>query len=192
MKVVIVDNNHSSSKRLKRLLKEIYKTKSIEIQDPINLTVSKGDLVIFSGGHGKPVPWHHKEYKNEFDLILSHEGPIIGICLGFDLIIHAFSNHLSLDKKRYISKYRRTRYRKLNLKDNSGFTALNPHPIIVESHNWYAKTVKYPLKTIAVSSQGVEIFRHISKPIYGIQFHPESKKDKGDGKAIFKSILLNL
>ena len=39
-------------------------------------------------------------YNTELELIKNHRGPIVGICLGMELIAHAYDMHLHRQKRR--------------------------------------------------------------------------------------------
>lgn len=59
----------------------------------------------------------------------------------------------------------------------------------IENHKWSVQEVNVPLEVLATSDTGVEVIKHISKPIYGVQFHPESPKEGNDSKFILDNIL---
>lgn len=109
-------------------------------------------------------------------------GPIIGICLGFEMIVHSFESHLHLSGSRVsgLVTIRSTKNSEVLLGQNN-YT-------VYESHNWEAKKVSKPLLSLASSDYGVELIKHELRPIYGLQFHPEHPSDI-DGKKIFFQIL---
>jgi GMP synthase-like glutamine amidotransferase len=53
------------------------------------------DILILSGGHQLAVNDHESEFSEEIKLINKSNKPIIGICLGFELIAKAFGSNLS-------------------------------------------------------------------------------------------------
>src|ERR1035437_9317342 len=93
MSFVVVDNDSKYSQALLKLLYHEH-PRVVNYQDLDYRKLSKGDIVILTGGHGDPILWHKKSYAKEAELIKKHKGPIIGICLGFELIAHVYGSHL--------------------------------------------------------------------------------------------------
>lgn len=179
MSFVIVDNE---SKYTTALLKLLYPEhpRVINYKDLDYRKLSKGDVIILTGGHRDPILWHKKQYAKESELIKKHKGPIIGICLGFELIAHVYGSHLHLLNAR--------RKGEVNLIPSGLGPIEIPKSVhVYENHNWSVSNVRRPLKTLASSIDGVELFMHSRKPIYGLQFHPE--ESSSDSMAIFKEIL---
>lgn len=183
MRTFVIDND---SKYINQLLESLDGLMPVLISyDTLNQNeISSDDLVVLSGGHGYPVLWHEKEYKKEIDIIESHQGPIIGICLGFELISHVFGSHLHRLKARQKGSVLIKPTIKNNIvTDEQSFT-------VYENHNWSVEKLEKPLIALANSDDGVEVLKHISKPIYGMQFHPEVKN--GNGNIILQNILNEL
>jgi len=144
---------------------------------------SSYDAVILTGGHSLAVADHDREYANELDLIKNGSRPVIGICLGFELIAHAFGAvlHRLEEKEKGIVKIQ----------------VVRPHPVLAglseieayESHRWAIKDVQRPLIELAASPDGCEIVMHESRPIFGFQFHPEMFPDRTTGEQIMKNCL---
>ncbi len=182
MSVIIVDNE---SKYTTALLKMLNSEDLILINynDLDYKKLSKGDTVILTGGHGDPILWHSKQYSKEIQLVKKHKGPIIGICLGFELIAHIYGSHLHLLNDRRKGEVKLTA-------SESGRITVPASVMVYENHNWSVSKLKPPLKTLAYSKDGIEIFKHSRKPIYGIQFHPE--ESSSNGMAVFSSIIDSL
>lgn len=179
MPFVIVDNE---SKYTTALLKFLYHEhpRLVNYRDLDYRKLSKDDIVILTGGHVDPILWHKKQYAKETELIKRHKGPIIGICLGFELIAHVYGSHLHLLNAR--------RKGEVNLMAAGVGPIHIPKAVhVYENHNWSVRSVKRPLRIVASSKDGVEIFRHSRKPIYGLQFHPE--ESSLGSVAIFNEII---
>ncbi len=181
MAVYIINNGSRLLKNLVHLLAP-YNPKLVNRDDLALLKPTKDDLLVLSGGHEIPIQWHKKEYGAELRLIKNHKGPIIGICLGFELITRAFGSHLhQLDKREH-------RILKLY---NTKASNIIPDKVkinVFEAHTWATLHVEKPLTALAFSKEGIEIIKHATKPIYGLQFHPEYEEGN-NGKIIFDKIL---
>mgnify|MGYP000858749118 CR=1 FL=1 len=177
MKVIIIDNGSSYIRDLKR----IFASDETVIIAPDDIDLEKitpGTLVVLSGGHALPVLWHDKYYVKELELIRNYPGPILGVCLGFELIAHAYGNHLSLLPRRVHAK------RAIELtKEGDRYFSQN-RIIAPESHRFALHSTSHPLISLGISKSGIEIIRHVTKPIFAVQFHLE-KIAGDDGKAFF-------
>ncbi|HEX8389919.1 MAG TPA: gamma-glutamyl-gamma-aminobutyrate hydrolase family protein [Candidatus Saccharimonadales bacterium] len=183
MKTYIVDNG---SKYLPDLL-SFTAAMSPEVISFSELSTNKlkaTDLVILSGGHTEPVLWHDKFYAEEISIISHHTGPIIGICLGFELICHVFGSHL------HFLDHRQKGMVEIKPMTENLIVGNSQKIQVYENHNWAVEKVEKPLVALASSEDGVEVIRHESRPIYAMQFHPEGKE--GNGKEVFLNILEEL
>lgn len=182
MKVLLVNNGSRYLTNLKALLKD-HSLKVISYEDIPFYNVKSFDLIILSGGHRYNVVNHPDTYKNEINLIRTLKKPIIGICLGFELIAYAFNaklKQLKRKKKGVVS---------LDItKDDAMFAGLTLIKVF-EKHRWVVDRLHSPLMALARSKDGIEILRHKRKPIYGMQFHPEVFVDKLEGSKIFYRLL---
>ncbi len=183
MRTFVIDNG---SKYVDELLESLSNLKPtlVGYDDFDHNGLNDDDLIVLSGGHGYPVLWHDKEYKKEIDIIKNHKGPIIGICLGFELISHVFGSHLHRLKARQKGNVtiKPTIVNDI-VTDEQSFS-------VYENHNWSVEKLEKPLIALANSHEGVEVMQHISRPIYGMQFHPEGKV--GNGNLVLKNILNKL
>lgn len=183
MKTYVIDNG---SKYINELLQSLIEQEPILVNyDNIGQNeISENDLVILSGGHGYLILWHDNEYRNEISIIENHSGPIIGICLGFELISHVFGSHLhQLKERRKGIVIIKPTIENSIVEDEQSYS-------VYENHNWSVEKLNMPLVALARSLDGVEVLKHATRPIYGMQFHPEGKD--GNGNIILKSILNEL
>ena len=164
MKLLVI-NNHSAY--IKKLLS---KFKGVELIDFKKLTkdnYKKYDKIILSGGSSLSVKNHKKEYSKELKLIKRCKKPVLGICLGFELINFAFKEKLKQLKKKesgIISI-------ELISRDKL-FKSFPKEFNVYESHRWVVPKNKF-LISLAKSKDGIEAVKHPKKEIYGVQFHPE-------------------
>lgn len=182
MKVLLVDNGTRYLKKLKSLLSE-NNIQVIHQAEIVDIKNSDADLVILSGGHTLPVTDKRNPYTVEIAFVKETTIPVFGICLGYEIIAHAFSAELLLMKRREkglleISPIKRNGIFK-NIKDFS----------VYENHRWVVKNLPKDLIGLAKSKDGYEVIKHKKKPIYGFQFHPEMFVGKSSGDEIFRNLL---
>jgi GMP synthase-like glutamine amidotransferase len=189
MKFFIVDNGSRYLENIVLRLADAGHEYHIQAYSPFKLLDPKdADCIILSGGMQNEVaddldngdPW----YRHEFDLIRTTQLPILGICLGLQMIAVAFGGslrklphlietdtkhvHLSNDAKRYFASII--------------YTVHEKHQWVVDS---YAST---GLKMLAYSEDGVEMLYHPTRHIIGTQFHPEIDVSS-QSKEIFWSLV---
>ncbi len=182
MKILLVNNGTSYLAGLKDLLLGL----------PF-LTVNYGqlgaidardfDAIILSGGHDLPVRGSEKFFEKEMQLIRESQKPLLGICLGFELIASAFGLELELmdTKENGIINIKTSKYDPI-------FSGIESFKVF-ESHRWVVKETNEDLIALAYSKDGIEVIKHKTLPIYGVQFHPEMFVDQTCGEKIFRNFL---
>jgi anthranilate synthase/aminodeoxychorismate synthase-like glutamine amidotransferase len=131
------------------------------------------DRLIISPGPGHP---SEKQYTGVCEDVIrkfSLDTPILGVCLGHQLIVHAFGGR--------IIRAKRIVHGKPSLVSHDGrgvFEGLENPLMAGRYHSLVADEESLPecLKVSARSTEDGEIMgvRHRSLPIAGVQFHPES------------------
>ncbi len=145
------------------------------------------DLIVLSGGHSSSVQNHKKTYRREIDLIQRSGVPILGICLGFELLVVAFGGKLERLPRREkgLKEIAFSRKSKLSEGVRSPFFAY-------EAHRWAAKEAPAGLLKVAVSDDGIEIVQSRARKMLGLQFHPEMTSKKADAYRIIKNFLRSI
>lgn len=186
MKILIIDNGTSFLAQLTDMATaqghnqvEVMKFSHIDLAKTPNY-----DLIILSGGHSLIVVNHDVEYGNEIKLIKESGKPILGICLGCELIAYSFDSDLELLKHREKSLV------ELEILESSPLTKALDKAKVHESHRWYIKKLGPNLKALAKSEDGIEIIKHVNLPIYGLQFHPEL--DPKEGAALLRNLTMSV
>jgi anthranilate/para-aminobenzoate synthase component II len=183
MKVLIIDNGTSYLEKLKALFIGSV-VEVIEYNQISRVKIEDIDLIILSGGHGTPVINKQNFYTSEINFIKTSSVPILGICLGYELIAHAFGAELELMEVR-----EKGILNIIPIKQSNLFIGVKNFSVY-ESHRWVVKKLPKELIGLAKSKDGWEIINYSGKPlIYGFQFHPEMFTDQTSGNQIFKNFL---
>ena len=110
---------------------------------------------------------------SKFNFLKNYEKPVLGICAGMHIIANVFGAKIEKRKSAEIGNI------KVEIsKDDSLFAGMGNEFIAYALHN-NSTTLPKNFILLASSQQcKVQAFRHKSKPIYGVEFHPEvgSKK----------------
>ena len=132
------------------------------------------DLIVLSGGGGEGLEindsapngklWYH----DEMEFIMSCNKPILGICMGFEVIARAYGSKVEEMKDLVMG------FRKLST-TRSGKTKLSRDFLKqYEAHQWHVSDVDTnQFDILAESKTGIEIIKHKTRPILATQFHPE-------------------
>lgn len=132
-------------------------------------TTAGFDIVVLSGGY-----WYEDElehlsiYKYELELIRQAVIPVIGICLGMQLMHVAFSGEVPLLDKPQSGLQTIS----ITAAGQSVFDL--PSTIMVHKNHTHGVINALPEFEVLGTSPGhIEIMRHKKKPLIGVQYHPE-------------------
>lgn len=190
MKVLIIDNYDSFVYNLVQYIGEmgaepiVYRNDSVSLRE---LTELKPDRIVISPGPGTP------EDEKRFGVCtlilqtLSHSIPTLGVCLGHQGIIYAYSGKVVSAKKLLHGKT-------CNVKHDGKvlFSGVRNPFLATRYHSLAGDRNSIPdcLQITAEAVDDGEIMgvRHVKYPIYGVQFHPESILCQ-DGKIIIRNFI---
>jgi GMP synthase (glutamine-hydrolysing) len=166
VKVYVVDNGGQWTHRIWRVVREIgCESKIIPNTTPVGEI--DADVLILSGGAPR-VAWESPKLGNCTDYFDHFGGPILGECVGMQLMaIHFGGSAGPAEIPEYgVSKLR-------VIEENDLFKGLPKEFLVWESHNDEVK--RAPSFTVLAMSENCKIqaVRHLKKPLYGVQFHPE-------------------
>ena len=121
-----------------------------------------------------PGPCTPNEAGVSIELIQKAKVPILGVCLGHQAIGAAFGGNIIKAPKIFHGKTSNIDHDGSLIFDQieSSYKVVRYHSLIIEK-----KTLPNELKITATLSDDEEIImavEHVEKPIYGVQFHPES------------------
>lgn len=181
MQILLVDNGTTLLEKLKKLIPG---KESIACFDSFSEKDAKNaDVIILSGSSIGPLYQRTEAYRKEIEFIQNTNKSIIGICFGYELIVHAFSGELeelNLPQKGMV-EIRVLQDADLFCGKNSFYSFAN--------HRWGTKKMPDSFEILAESDDGPEVIRHTLKPIYGLQFHPENRAEESFGDELFLNIL---
>ena len=183
MNTLLVDNRTKHLDQICRLLPE---APTIVPWDRLSADDALGrDLIILSGGTNVPNVTDFEEFfLIQKSIVLGSSVPIIGICLGAQVIAHTYGATLrDLGTKRDgIITIDPTAAGTDLLGIRSPFDA-------TEAHRWAISSLPDSFDILATSTDGIELFKHHTRQIWGFQFHPEYLSDRTSGDEIFRVIL---
>ncbi len=184
MKVLLIDFYDSFTFLIAHYLEScgaevtIVEDKLVQLEE-----VDTFDAIVFSPGPGLP-----KETFSMFNVLkhYANKKKILGICLGMQGIAEYFENELynQVQVKHGISE-------KISISNSTTLFKNLPSEFQVGLYHSWAVTLNSAseMQQIALSENNVIMaIQHASKPIYGVQFHPESILTD-NGKEIFKNFL---
>ncbi len=165
MKILVVNNHGQYNHRIYRSLhylnipSEIIPNstslKKIEEKDPAGIILGGGPSLERSG--------------NSHEYVTKLNCPILGICLGHQIMAQAYGAEVGAAG---IESYAKI---EINiLQENDIFKGLGPTMEVWASHKDEVRTLPEEFEVLATSSIcDIEAIKHLEKPLYGIQFHPE-------------------
>ncbi|MBF7028669.1 anthranilate synthase component II [Staphylococcus kloosii] len=171
--IIVIDNKDSFTYNLvdytKNISQQPVKVIDVDHVDITALQYLKPEAIIISPGPGKP-----SDYP-----VLSHvittfaaTTPILGVCLGFQLIVEYFGGKIIKSDKPvhgHVTTLTHT---------NSGiFKGLKQNFQVMRYHSLIAHTASIPSELNIVAYNEEQIImavEHEQLPLYGVQYHPES------------------
>lgn len=171
MYTLIIDNH---SQHLDALKEQFPKNKVITMDFLSRLKdIDIFELIVISGGSNTPTVLNHPEYYAEEIMFIKESTiPLLGICLGSELVVTAFGGSLrELDAKH---------------EGEVTLTIIDPElqsdignsiATVTEGHRIAINNMPPEFSICAYSDHGIEIIKHNTRPIIAIQFHPEMSTD---------------
>ena len=174
MKILLIDNYDSFTFNLYHYLSSLKTNVEVIRNDKINskeIIKKKYDKIVISPGPGNP-----NEAGNCINIVSSlyKKIPILGVCLGHQVIGQVFGSKIIQAKKLMHGKTSLILSHKIGILKNSPrkFEATRYHSLIVDKKN-----ISSDLIITAETKDGVIMgLMHKKYNIHGVQFHPESIK----------------
>jgi GMP synthase (glutamine-hydrolysing) len=186
MKVLLVNNGTHYRKRLLNLLSNFDVTE-VSFKELEQSNYDGFDLVVLSGAYRTYDVKNFLDsiYIREKKLITSAKVPVIGLCLGAQLIAYTYGAHLSTIQGGKVKGLKRI----WNVRKTPFDFFRYYGGRVWASQKWRITELPEELEAWCASGDGVEVFKHKKRPLYGLQFHPEYHSVDNDGGRIFNRII---
>ena len=176
MKIILIDNYDSFTFNLYHYLSSLKINVDVVRNDKItnkDIVKNKYDRIVISPGPGNP-----NQSGNCLKIVKSlyKEIPILGVCLGHQIIGQVFGSKIIQAKKLMHGKTSIIKSKRIGILKNLPykFEATRYHSLIIDK-----KTLSNKLEITAETQDGIIMgIRHKEYNIHGVQFHPESIKTK--------------
>ena len=176
MKILLIDNYDSFTYNLYHYLSALKTKVEVYRNDKINsseIIKKRFDRIVISPGPGNPNQSGNclkivKEFHNKL--------PILGVCLGHQIIGQVFGSKIIQAKKLMHGKTSRIISKNTGILKNlpKNFEATRYHSLIIDK-----KTLSKDLEITAETKDGLIMgVKHKKHNVHGVQFHPESIKTK--------------
>ncbi|MDO8604862.1 MAG: gamma-glutamyl-gamma-aminobutyrate hydrolase family protein [bacterium] len=182
MRVLLIDNGTTLLDKLRTLIPG-----SEIVQQPNRVSIENSktfDLIVLSGSKDLTVKYDIDYFSKEIELIQNTQVPLIGICLGCELLATAFGGTVRrLDE-------RHSGIREIIAITDDEVLGLRRGEArsVYEGHRWIIEKMPEDFKILTESNDGPEIIQHNSRPIWGFQFHPENFVDQTTGDEMFLNL----
>ena len=176
MKIILIDNYDSFTFNLFHYLSSLKVNVDVVRNDKVNskeIIKKKYDRIVISPGPGNP-----NQSGNCLKIVksLHKKLPILGVCLGHQIIGQVFGSKIVQAKKLMHGKTSTIISKKIGILKNlpRNFEATRYHSLIIDK-----KTLSKDLQITASTNDGLIMgVKHKEFNIHGVQFHPESIKTK--------------
>ena len=174
MKIILIDNYDSFTFNLYHYISSLGVNVDVIRNDKITekeIIKNKYNRIVISPGPGNP-----NQAGNCIKIVkaLYRKIPILGVCLGHQIIGQVFGSNIIQTKKLMHGKTSVIKSKKIGILKNlpSEFEATRYHSLIVDK-----KTLSDQLEITAETKDGIIMgIMHKEYNIHGVQFHPESIK----------------
>ncbi len=184
-KIIILDFGSQYTQLIARRVREhhVY-CQILPFYAPLKeIKAAKPQGLILSGG---PYSVYGQDAPHVSDKLFELDIPILGICYGMQLLAHAFGGEVVGSKKREYG------HAQLSLTDTHDFFyGFDTDESLTAWMSHGDRITKIPKQFISIAHSGnspVAAMRHVARPLYGVQFHPEVAHTP-QGSKIIKNFL---
>jgi para-aminobenzoate synthetase len=185
MKILLIDNFDSFTQNIAQYLYEVTGICADVVKNTIRydaLGIEKYDAVVLSPGPGHP--GDEGDFGVCGDVILHSPVPLLGICLGHQGIAQFLGGTVG-HAPHPVHGYRS----RITHSGKGLFRDLPDQFEVVRYHSLMCTSLPAELQCTAWTSEGVVMaIEHVTRPVWGVQFHPESI-DSEYGHALFSNFI---
>jgi len=192
---IIVVNNYKEEEKAKQALHNLARCTGQNLEmldyrtrDLLDLVIHRSpDTAILTGSNFMLSKSDTKTvFRPEMDLVRKLDIPFLGICFGHQLIGVAYGAQVT-DLGESVRAFKEVRL----IEDDPVFDGLPETIRVSESHRQALTNVPKGFRHLAESpTSRVEAIAHETRPIYGLQFHPERSDDKNPhGRTIIQNFM---
>ena len=187
LRVLLLDNHDSFTWNLAQYLGEVGAAVEVVVADRIrvaDVTDARCEALVISPGPGRP---EDAGVSVEVVRERARSLPMLGVCLGHQAIVQAFSGTIGRAAELVHGKTSSVRH------DGRGvFEGLDNPFEATRYHSLAAEKATFPaaLEACAFAPDGTILgLRHRTLPLHGVQFHPESILTR-EGKRLLENFLV--
>lgn len=168
MKIAMIDHYDSFTYNIVHYLKD-FEIKTFYCNKVDWDYLQEASHIILSPGHGHP-----KDMKNTLAILKRFYTikPILGICLGHQIIAYFFDSQVGKLSQPYHGKISKIR---VCYKESLLYRHMPEEFNVGRYHSLHVQSLSAHLRKSCISSDGIIMgLEHRVLPIFGLQFHPES------------------
>jgi para-aminobenzoate synthetase len=183
LNTLIIDNYDSFTFNLSQLFAEVTGEEPMVIAndqlDWDEVAALDPDHIVISAGPGRPE--NPRDFGISREAIRQFDGPLFGVCLGMQGIGEAYGTGVQYAPEAYHGRVSQILHNGSRL-----FTGVPQHFSAVRYHSLILpRPVADELEEIAWTADGLVMgIRHRTKPIWAVQFHPESISTEYGGQLV--------
>ncbi len=185
MSTLLIDNYDSYTYNVFHLLAAVSGEEPIVVRNDVvswrALSRWDFDAIVLSPGPGRPERWH--DFGVCADILRHSEIPVLGVCLGHQGIGHMLDGAVASAPTVMHGRLSRVRHDGTGLFADipQGFSVVRYHSLVVAGH------LGEQGRVTAWTDDGIVMgIEHRTRPIWGVQFHPESVATE-HGRRLFEN-----
>jgi para-aminobenzoate synthetase len=172
VRTLLIDNYDSYTFNLFHLLGEVNDSEPMVVRNDElpweELAALDADNVVISPGPGRPE--HARDAGVSLDALRRAEVPVLGVCLG-----HQALAHVTGGKVVHAPEVMHGRLSPIQHDESALFAGIPQDFLAVRYHSLVVGAVPAELRVTAWTPDGVVMgLEHRARPLFGVQFHPES------------------
>lgn len=186
MRVLIINNGQKTPYSTLRLCEEYGGRAAVITPSQFRTNLEPTfDLLVLTGSSGVPAVYRQAEYQELFKFLQTTNKPVFGICYGAQLINLAFGGTL-----RDRGPGQKLKGLFVVISTNHGtYLPADELFLVYKGHRWVIAKVAPGFSVHATSASGPEVIAHFTRPIIGVQWHPEKERVVTSGSQVFKNFI---